>query len=126
MLNAIQIMAERKINEAIREGRFDTTALHGKPLKLENDQLIPPDLRMAHKILKNAGFLPPEVETRKEIHQLRELIDRTTDEHTRLQQMKKLEVLVLKLNTMRNRPANLEAQETYFPKVVDRVTVNNP
>ena len=61
-----------------------------------------------------------------EIFQLRELIAETTDEHIRLQQLKKLEVLVLKLNSMRNSPVNLEAQEEYFPKVVDRITVKSP
>ena len=123
MLNVIQLIAERKISEAISRGELNNSALHGKPLPVENHQLVPPDLRMAYKILKNAGYLPPEVETRKEIFQLRELIASTSDEHTRLQQLKKLEVLVFKLNSMRRRPANLEDQEQYFPKVVARISV---
>ncbi|MCF6290918.1 MAG: DUF1992 domain-containing protein [Desulfobacterales bacterium] len=126
MLNIIQLIAERKISAAISEGQLNNSTLHGKPLPVENNQLVPPDLRMAYKILKNAGYVPPEVEARKEIFQLRELIARTSDEHTRLQQLKKLEVLVFKLNSMRSRPANLEAQEQYFPKVVDRITVRTP
>lgn len=123
MLSAIQLIAERKISEAIREGKLETSGWKGKPLPVDDDHLIPPDLRMAYKILKNAGFLPPEIEAKKEIHRLEELIAATEDEHVRVKQMKKLDLLITKLNTMRNRPVNLEDQPDYYRKVVEKVSV---
>ncbi len=123
MLNAIQLIAERKITEAIREGKLETDGWKGKPLPVEDDRLIPPDLRMAYKILKNSGYLPPEVETRKEIQKLEELIAATEDEHVRVKQMKKLNLLMTKLNSMRNRPVNIEDQSDYYRKVVEKVPV---
>ena len=33
-----------------------------KKIDLDDDALVPEDLRMAYRILKNAGFIPPEVE----------------------------------------------------------------
>jgi len=42
----------------------------------------------------------------------------------RLKQMKKLDVLLLKLNTMRNRPIHLEERD-YYAKVVERVPINS-
>jgi len=125
MLTAIQIIAERRINEAIREGQLDGGHLKGKPLPLDDDRHVPPDLRMAYKILKNAGYLPPEIEARKEIQHLEELIAATEDEHVRLKQLKKLNLLIVKLNTLRTRPVNIEAQEDYYRKVVERITVRS-
>ena len=123
MLNAIQLIAERKISEAIREGKLETDSWKGKPLPKEDDRLIPPDLRMAYKILKNSGYLPPEIETQKEIQKLEELIAATEDEHVRVKQIKKLNLLTMKLNSMRNRPVQLEGQEDYYRKVVEKVSV---
>lgn len=123
MLNAIQIIAERKISEAIRNGKLETGEWKGKPLPVEDDRFVPPDLRLAYKILKNAGYLPPEIEAKKEIQRLEELIAATEDEHVRVKQMKKLNLLVTKLNTMRNRPVNLENKSDYYRKVVEKVSV---
>ena len=50
-------------------GEFDNLEGQGQPLKLEDDSHIPPELRMAYKILKNADCLPPELELRQEIVQ---------------------------------------------------------
>jgi len=123
MLNAIQIIAERKISEAIRNGKLETGEWKGKPLPVEDDRFVPPDLRLAYKMLKNAGYLPPEIEAKKEIQRLEELIAANEDEHVRVKQMKKLNLLVTKLNTMRNRPVNLENKSDYYRKVVEKVSV---
>ena len=123
MLSAIEIIAERRIQQALEEGSLKTEGWQGRPLPLEDDRLVSPELRMAHKILKNSGFLPPEIEARKEIHKLEELIAATEDEHTRLRQMQKLNVLKRKLSCMRERPLNIEEGD-YYRKVVEKVSVN--
>jgi len=58
----LELIAERKIAEAIAQGEFDDLPGAGKPLDLEEDPLVPEDQRMANRILKNAGFVPREVE----------------------------------------------------------------
>jgi hypothetical protein len=58
---ALELIAERKIAEAIAQGEFDGLPGTGKPLALEEDPLVPEELRMANRILKNAGFVPSEV-----------------------------------------------------------------
>jgi hypothetical protein len=127
MINILQLIAERRINEAIQEGKIniDFESWRGKPLPLEDDGQIAPELRMAYKILKNAGFLPPEIETRKQIQQLEELIAASNDEHTTLKQMKKLNALTFKLNSMTRRPVNLEVNEEYYRKVVARTSLRS-
>jgi hypothetical protein len=68
-------IAEQKIQEAIRRGEFDDLSLKGQPIPREDFSEIPEDLRMAFKILKNAGILPEELQVRKEVLTLRDLID---------------------------------------------------
>jgi hypothetical protein len=123
MIDAIRLIAERKISEAIKEGQLDIKEWHNKPLPVTNDNMVPEELRMAHKILKNAGYLPPEIETKKEIQQLEDLLAACEDEYIRLKQIKKLNYLVMKLNLMKGDSVNIENQEEYYRQVVERITV---
>ena len=59
---ALEWIAERRIAEAVSQGELDDLPGAGKPLALEDDRLIPEDLRVAHRILKNAGLVPREIE----------------------------------------------------------------
>ena len=123
MINAIRLIAERKIAEAIQKGQLDIEGWRNKPLPMTNDNLVPEELRMAHKILKNAGYLPPEIETKKEIQQIEDLLVNCEDECTRVKQLKKLNYLVMKLNSMKGDVANIESQEEYFRQVVERISI---
>ena len=123
MLGAIRLIAERKISEAIRKGLLDIQGWRNRPLPKTNDNLVPEELRMAHKILKNAGYLPPEIETKKEIQQIEDLLATCEDECTRVKQIKKLNYLVLKLNAMKGDTVNIESQEEYYRQIVERISV---
>jgi len=67
-------IAEKKIAEAIARGELDDLPGAGKPLELDDDANVPEDLRVAYRILKNAGFVPPEVESLREIGDLERLV----------------------------------------------------
>lgn len=69
-MNAITWIAEQKIMEAILAGELDNLPGAGKPLKLEDDWGGQPVHRLAHKVLKNAGFLPVTLLLRKEVEDL--------------------------------------------------------
>lgn len=121
----ITFIAEQKISKAISNGELDTSGWENKPLNLDDDHLVPEDLKMAYKILKNSGHLPPEIETRKEITRLEQLIASTEDEHQRLQQMRKLSVLLMKVDAARHIPSNIAEQDEYYRKIVERTQVNS-
>ena len=123
MNSALLSIAERRIAQAIEDGTLRTDSWKNKPLPLDDDSFVPDDLKMAYKILKNSGFVPPEVETRKEIQKLEDLISQTEDEHQRLRQMKKLNVLLMKLDNQRSRPSSIEHDEDYYRRIVEKVTV---
>jgi hypothetical protein len=75
-MDAWQLVAERKIEEAMEEGAFEHLEGAGEPLDLREDPFVDPSLRMAHRILRNNGFAPAWIEESKdidsEIHRLRE------------------------------------------------------
>jgi len=108
-MDVLATIAERKIAEAMARGEFDDLPGRGKPLVPEDDlAAVPAELRMAYKILKNAGFVPPEVELRREIVSLRELLDRLDDEEERRKKRRELDVKILKLSLLLRRPVELE------------------
>jgi hypothetical protein len=69
----LDFLAERRIAEAIANGELDELPGKGRPLELDDDALVPEDLRLAYRILKNAGFVPPEVQTLNQIAELERL-----------------------------------------------------
>jgi hypothetical protein len=114
-------IAENRIREAIEAGEFDNLTGTGQPLNLEEDSHIPPELRMAYKILKNADCLPPELELRREVVQLQDLVAAMPDEAEKLKQMRRLNFLMMKLSMMRPVSAQLLEHDLYTPKVLDRL-----
>lgn len=76
-------IAEEKIRQAIRNGDLDNIPGQGKPLQLEDLSMVPPELRMSYKILKNAGMIPPEMELQKDILKIEDLIACCYDEAER-------------------------------------------
>ncbi len=123
MLLFIQQLAEEAIQKGIREGAFDDLEGKGKPLRFEDDAMVPEDCRMAYKILRNAGFSPPEIQDEKEIRTLLDLLEGCEDEHERYRQIQKLNLLVTRLNMRRKRPIALEANQRYHQRIVESVSV---
>jgi hypothetical protein len=124
-MDVLSFIAEQKIAQAMQERDLNSPKWKGKPLPLDDDRFVPDDLKMAYKILKNSGFLPPEVEERKEVKRLEDLIATSEDEHERLKQMKKLSVLLMKIDAQRPSPVNLANQDEYYQKVVERITLHS-
>jgi hypothetical protein len=116
-----QRIAENRILEAIDSGLFDNLEGRGKPLKFEDDSHIPPELRMAYKILKNADCLPPELHLRQEIVQLQDLVASLPDEAEKLKQMRRLNFLVMKLGMTRPVSAQVLEHDLYTPKILERL-----
>jgi hypothetical protein len=113
----LEKIAEKKIREAIERGEFANLPGAGKPLRLEDDSMIPEDLRVAYKILKNAGCIPPELELRREIITLRDLLRSIKDDDGKRDKIRELNYKLLKLNIMARRTVNLDE----FPEYKDRI-----
>lgn len=112
-------IAERKILEAMNEGMFKNLSGQGKPLVFEDETWIPEDLRMAYRFLKNAGCIPPELELRKEIVNLKGLMETIDDNKERLKKLRQLNYKLMQLNIVRKKPFHLEDFSGYGEKIVE-------
>ncbi|GCF83418.1 DUF1992 domain-containing protein [Geobacter sp. SVR] len=122
LMDILATIAERKIREAMERGELDNLAGAGKPLAMDEDLSgVPAELRMAYKILKNAGFVPPEVELRKEIVSLREMLGQLEDDEQRRTLRRQLDFKLLKLNMMRKRPLDLDEFPEYRDRIVEKL-----
>jgi hypothetical protein len=65
-VTALQYIAERRIEDAIARGEFDNLPGAGRPIDLDDcDPLMPPEARMAWRILKNAAISPEQLVLRE-------------------------------------------------------------
>jgi hypothetical protein len=55
-----------QLAEAVARGDFEALPGAGRPLELDDDALVPEELRVAYRILKNAGYVPEEVRRAEE------------------------------------------------------------
>ncbi len=96
---------------ALANGDLDGLPGAGRPLDLEDDPLIPEDLRMAYRILKNSGFVPPEVEQIREIAELERVVLRESEagDVARVRAVKRLALLKTRI------------ERSYCDRVLDRL-----
>jgi len=119
----LQNMAEQRILEAQRAGAFDNLPGKGKPLKLEDMSWVPEDLRLGYHVLKNAHVLPPEVELRKDIHTLQDLLKHVEDEGERLALAKSIQWKMIRLDMLRRRSIDENTLRGYGRKLVAKFQI---
>jgi hypothetical protein len=116
-LSILDALAEARIEEAMREGAFDDLPGAGRPLQLDDDRLVPEELRAAYRILKNAGLAPPEVEALRERAELVALVARLDDEPQRRRALAKLALLGARLEA---RAAGISRVRSYEARLIER------
>ena len=120
-MDVFATIAERKIREAMERGEFDHLPGRGKPLVVEDLSAVPEELRMAYKIMKNAGCVPPEVELTNEVASLRRLVLEMEEGEERMKKVRELNFKLMKLEMTRKRPLSLELLPEYQEKLLDRL-----
>ncbi len=60
-------LIDQKIREAMERGEFDGLPGKGKPIDTSENPFEDPEMRLAHRMLRNAGFAPSWIEERKDI-----------------------------------------------------------
>jgi hypothetical protein len=92
-VSVLDTLADAKIAAASEAGEFANLPGAGKPLDLGEDPLVPEDLRVAWRILKNSGFVPPEIVERRERVALVGLLATIEDEGERRRAAARLALL---------------------------------
>ena len=121
MIQGFEKIVEERILKAQKKGDFENLIGSGKPLKLNENYYIPEELRLAYKILKNADCLPPEIELKKEIKQTEDLLAGMQETSDKYRILKKLNFLIMKLNTMRDTSIMNEMPQYYMEKLVGHI-----
>lgn len=60
-------LIDKKIREGMEQGEFDDLPGKGKPVDTSENPFEDPEMRLAHRVLRNAGFAPSWIEERKDI-----------------------------------------------------------
>jgi hypothetical protein len=99
---AFRRLADRRIEEAMREGKFANLPGRGKPIELEP---MPADENAratwwALRIMRQNDFTPDEVRWRKALDHLREALERAEDEAAVRVTVMRINELVRKVNTL--------------------------
>jgi len=119
-MSSLDAIAELRIREAQERGEFDGLPGSGAPLKLDDDALVPEDLRAAYRVMKNAGFLPPEIDAHREIREIEQLLLRVGDECERARLVSRINFLLTRSVAGRQR-GNLQVLDAYLEQVAGRL-----
>lgn len=122
MFRAIAIIAEQRICDAIEKGEFDNLEGSGRPLDLASDANIPEELRMAWKLLKNAGYAQTDPAPGQSLA-VEELLSGNPDEQRQVLAMRKCGVLFSRMGMDESRLKRVEDRPEYFSRIVSRVPV---
>jgi len=117
-MNLIDQIAEQKIMDALLRGDLDNLAGQGQPLHLDDDSFVPEEFRVAYRLLKNSGFLPPEAHLRKEITDVNQLLMEAVSEEEEMKLSKRMNYLLMQLSVM-NSESSIFSEE-YYLKILNR------
>ena len=99
-MDLFHIVSEDRIKKAYQDGEFDNLPGLGKPLQLEDLSGIPEELRMAYKLLKNAGYTQEEGQLRQEMMTIEDLMKKCEDTSEKESLQKKLNEKLLRFNQL--------------------------
>ncbi|HGY12532.1 MAG: DUF1992 domain-containing protein [Deltaproteobacteria bacterium] len=120
MLYGFEKIIEERILTAQKRGEFENLPGAGKPLKFEDDRFVSEELRLAYKILKNADCVPPEIELKKKIKQTEDLLVGMQETSEKYHLLKKMNFLIMKLNSIRNTSIAHEMPQVYTEKLIEQ------
>jgi Domain of unknown function (DUF1992) len=89
---------DKLIEEWLAEKECQELPGTGKPLNLDEYFSWPEDQRIGLSLLKNSGCVPFEVELLKEIKQLREELEKCSNDETRVRLQRSLQEQQVQLN----------------------------
>lgn len=118
-LPLLDALAEKQIREAQARGEFDALPGAGAPLALDDAALVPEELRAGYRLLKNAGYVPPELEAHGEIREIEALLRAADDDSERGRLLSRLHWLLLRAPLAKRGGLQLEAD--YAAKVAEKL-----
>ncbi len=119
-MKLLDALVEQRISAAAARGEFDDLPGAGAPQELDDDLLVPEEVRVANRILKNAGFVPPAVEQLRSLRHLHEELNAAGDRATRCRLQAKLLALDMALESLRGAPTVVPRE--YCRRIAERLS----
>jgi hypothetical protein len=121
-MSIVDDLAEPQIQAAIERGELDDLPGAGRPLVLDDDRHVPESLRAAYRLLKNSGYLPPELELRREIRTTEQLLRQAEAAEDKTRLATRLNHLMVRLSAYRGRDVDLRTEPLYYDKIRSRLS----
>jgi hypothetical protein len=119
-MKLLDALVEQRIAAAAARGEFDDLPGAGAPLPLDDDALVPEEVRVANRILKNAGFVPPAVEQLRALRDLQTELNAVSDQATRCRLQARMLALDMALESLRGGPLVLPRE--YCRRIAARLS----
>lgn len=105
---ALAALVERKLEQAVARGEFSGLPGEGRPLELEEDCLVAEEDRIACRVLKSAGMLPPGLQAFAAATRIIEAAHTAGSDGSR-----RLHILLLQLEAAGHRATAAKAWQDY-------------
>jgi hypothetical protein len=115
-------MVERRLEEAAAKGDLSNLPGEGRPLELDDDAMVPAELRVAYRIVRNSGFIPPELAHIAEVNQLIRAVESGADEA----QGRRLQALLVRLEASGRHATASRAWRDYETALQRRLDGEDP
>lgn len=119
-MKLLDALVEQRIAAAAARGAFDDLPGAGAPLALDDDLMVPEEVRVANRILKNAGFVPPAVEQLRALRDLGDELAATGDPAARCRLQARMLAFDMALESLRGGPMVLPRE--YCRRIAERLS----
>jgi hypothetical protein len=100
-MKLLDALVEQRISAAAARGEFNNLPGAGERLEFGDDALVPEEVRVANRIMKNAGFVPPAVEHLRALRDLQNETGHAENSAPRLKLQAKMLALDMALESLR-------------------------
>lgn len=118
-MKLLDALVEQRIAAAAARGDFDGLPDAGAPQELD-DLFVPEEVRVANRILKNAGFVPPAVEQLRALRDLEEELAKVGDKAAQCRLRARLLALDMALESLRGGP--MVVPQEYRRRIAERLS----
>ena len=118
-MGIVDQIVERRIAEAVERGDLDDLPGAGRPLELDDDRQVPEELRVAFRIMKNAGYVPDEVRLFAEIRSAEQLLMQASADEERVAASARVRLLLERMGA--GRAVAMQVQSQYFEQLMERL-----
>ncbi|GLB59949.1 DnaJ family domain-containing protein [Cytobacillus sp. NCCP-133] len=123
-MDLFTIISEDRIKRAYKNGEFENLPGYGKPMPFDDLASVPENLRMAYRILKNAGYTEEESQMKQEMLTIEDLIKKCNNSEEKKELQQKLNEKMLRFNSImskRRQNTNSSIFKNYEEKINNKL-----